>query len=201
MGYMDGLKWGDTQMTLQGIQIAAFFLFISLAKPAKQLSERRPPSEVFCLYIISSIVMQVLIQAVELATTHVQWDRDNRLALFMCSKHHLDAEFSPSIFNTVVYLISSHISLTVFAVNYQGKPHMWSLMQNKLLFNGLMISTALNLVMISGIAPFVNEMFELVPIPVDLMLSVIQLMAIDVGATLMVEAIADKLFNHGAKRF
>ena len=64
-----------------------------------------------------------------------------------------------------------------------------------------MISTALNLVMISGIAPFVNEMFELVPIPVDLMLSVIQLMAIDVGATLMVEAIADKLFNHGAKRF
>eukprot|EP00665_Eupelagonemidae_sp_cell47_P004066 gene4066-4035_t len=38
----DGVKFGDTQMTLTGVVIAVCFLFISRSRPLDELSARRP---------------------------------------------------------------------------------------------------------------------------------------------------------------
>jgi hypothetical protein len=57
--YLDGVKQGDTQMTVVGMAIAGFFFFISRSKPLKKLSKERPPARLFNPALIVSILGQV----------------------------------------------------------------------------------------------------------------------------------------------
>lgn len=53
--YLDGIKNGDSQMTLSAILNAAAFLFISQAKPMRTLSAQRPPASVLSAYAAVSV--------------------------------------------------------------------------------------------------------------------------------------------------
>ena len=60
MLYLHGVKSGDYQATLGGLSVAAFFLFISWAKPLKRLAPTRPYTTVFNTPLLLSIMGQWL---------------------------------------------------------------------------------------------------------------------------------------------
>merc|ERR1719420_2523357 len=58
--YLDGIKFGDTQMTLTGIGIAALFLFVTRSEPRDRLSKQQPRNSIFTWYMFFSMTGQVV---------------------------------------------------------------------------------------------------------------------------------------------
>jgi len=193
--FMDGLKWGDTQMTLQGLCVAGFFFFISRAKPLRTLSSQRPPSNVFSAYMIFSIIGQmlvhlyVLMEAVALVKADASWSHPV-VPYSPYVRPTADDSFRPSVFNTVVYLTYSCILLSIFTVNYSGHPHMQSLTENKAMLYGISVNWLINILLTLGAVPYLTETFELVPIPKSMFNVLCQLQLVDFCVTLVIEKVA-----------
>ena len=198
--FMDGLKWGDTQMTLQGLCVAAFFFFISRAKPLRSLSSLRPPSHVFSAYMVISILGQmgvhlyVLMQAVALVKEHPTWSHAV-VPYNAWVRPKPEDVFKPTLFNTVVYLTYSCILLSIFTVNYSGHPHMQSLTENKAMFYGIAVNWGINILLTLGAVPYLTETFELVPIPHSMFSVLCQLQLADFFVTLVIEKVAYTLLH------
>eukprot|EP00892_Ulva_mutabilis_P012294 jgi/Ulvmu1/9437/UM052_0001.1 len=60
--YLAGVKLGDIQATFQGFLSAGLFFFVANAKPLATLSPARPHQSVFCLYVMSSLLLQFAVQ-------------------------------------------------------------------------------------------------------------------------------------------
>jgi cation-transporting ATPase 13A1 len=173
--YVMGLKQGDTQMTCMGLVVAGFFFCLSRcvssayvfsclrvmfscewpvcrAKPLQELSSQRPPSSVFALSTMLSILGQFVVHLTCL-----------RMATALCHSREgtdmlmtPDAEFRPNVVNTVIFLLSACMQVTTgailslefsctrattrqvntFVVNYRGRPFMEGLHENVALWRG-----------------------------------------------------------------
>ncbi|SPQ92942.1 unnamed protein product (mitochondrion) [Plasmodiophora brassicae] len=160
--YLDGVKLGDTQMTCTGMCVAMMFLFISRAKPLDRLSAERPQSSVFTVQMFLSIVGQFCIHLCALITA-VSWAKP--YAPTDAASLNPDGEFTPNVLNTVVYLVSSSMTLATFAANYKGHPFMASLAENKALLRALMGAGAFLLGATVEMMPELNEFLELHAMP------------------------------------
>ncbi len=160
--YLDGFKSGDTQMTLVGFSIAIFFLLISWAKPVEELSPQRPHSKLFTVYMGCTVLgqfaihMMVLLTAVSWANPFVPYDKANR---------DPEGEFTPNVLNTVCFLVSTSMTVATFLCNYQGRPWMMSLRENKHLMCGLLGLDGLLFVLATDTIQPLNEMMQLAPLP------------------------------------
>ncbi|CAJ0932793.1 unnamed protein product, partial [Mesorhabditis belari] len=162
--YLDGVKFSDTQATIQGLLLAACFLFVSRSKPLRTLSRQRPLSNIFNAYTLLTVTSQfalhfsVLIYIVGLA--HEVEPRKEKI--------DLEATFSPNILNSTVYVISMALQVCTFAVNYRGRPFMESLFENKAMLYSIMFSGGAVMALAFGASDDMVTQFELVKLPLHL---------------------------------
>jgi cation-transporting ATPase 13A1 len=64
--YLEGIKFGDGQVTISGMLMSVCFLSISRAKSVDGLSKERPQPNIFNFYIIGSILGQFAVHIVTL---------------------------------------------------------------------------------------------------------------------------------------
>ncbi|XP_071710004.1 probable manganese-transporting ATPase PDR2 [Rutidosis leptorrhynchoides] len=161
--YLDGVKLGDVQATISGVFTAAFFLFISHARPLPTLSAERPHPNVFCFYVFLSLLGQFamhilfLISSVKEASKHMPDE---------CIEP--DSEFESNLVNTVSYMVSMMIQVATFAVNYMGHPFNQSISENKPFKLALMGAVVFFTVITSDVFRDLNDWLKLVPLPREL---------------------------------
>ncbi|CAL5351765.1 unnamed protein product [Camellia sinensis] len=158
--YLDGVKLGDVQATISGVFTAAFFLFISHARPLSALSAERPHPNIFCSYVFLSLLGQFslhlffLISSVREAEKYMPEE---------CIEP--DSEFHPNLVNTVSYMVSMMIQVATFAVNYMGHPFNQSITENKPFLYALLAAVGFFTVITSDLLRDLNDWLKLVPLP------------------------------------
>lgn len=161
--YLDGVKLGDIQATISGIFTAAFFLFISHARPLPTLSAERPHPNIFCAYVFLSLLGQFsihllfLISSVKEAEKHMPDE---------CIEP--DADFHPNLVNTVSYMVSMMLQVATFAVNYMGHPFNQSISENRPFRYALVAAVVFFTVITSDLFRDLNDWLKLVPLPAGL---------------------------------
>ncbi|KAJ6762341.1 CATION-TRANSPORTING ATPASE [Salix koriyanagi] len=124
--YLDGVKLGDVQATISGVFTAAFFLFISQARPLPTLSAERPHPNIFCFYVFLSLMGQFAIHLLFLMSSVKSAEK------YMPDECiEPDSDFHPNLVNTVSYMVSMMLQLATFAVNYIGHPFNQSITESK----------------------------------------------------------------------
>ena len=190
--YLDGIKYGDTQMTLQGFLLAGCFLFLSWGKPIDYLSRKRPQPNIFNFYILTSVLGQFAIHAMSLWYIVVEtkkllppdWKPDDE-----------EKKFEPNLLNTSVYLISLSMQVSTFMINYQGRPFRESLRENRPLY--LSLSSLLGIAVLSAaqISPDLNEWVELVRMPARFSEKLVLVILLDLAICLGIESVSNWLFS------
>ncbi|KAF7840196.1 putative manganese-transporting ATPase PDR2 [Senna tora] len=161
--YLDGVKLGDVQATISGVFTAAFFLFISHARPLPNLSAERPHPNVFCSYVLLSLLGQFAIHLFFLISSVKEAEK------YMPEECiEVDSEFHPNLVNTVSYMVSMMLQVATFAVNYMGHPFNQSISENKPFRYALIAAVGFFTVITSDLFRDLNDWLKLVPLPVGL---------------------------------
>nr|GLL19784.1 probable manganese-transporting ATPase PDR2 [Ipomoea trifida]GMC66479.1 probable manganese-transporting ATPase PDR2 [Ipomoea batatas]GMC68134.1 probable manganese-transporting ATPase PDR2 [Ipomoea batatas] len=161
--YLDGVKLGDVQATISGVFTAAFFLFISHARPLQNLSAERPHPNIFCAYVFLSLLGQF---AVHLFFLISSVNEANKYMPDECIEP--DSDFHPNLVNTVSYMVSMMLQVATFAVNYMGRPFNQSISENKPFLYSLLGAVGFFTVITSDLFRNLNDWLKLVPLPTGL---------------------------------
>jgi len=189
--YLDGVKYGDTQMTAMGMLGSISFMSVSRSKPLDRLSNVRPLTSIFHPALFISLLGQF---AIHLSTMMI--------AVYYAKKNlppdyeaDLDGVFKPGILNTVVFLVSNVQQVTVFVVNLQGRPFMTGLTENRPLLWSLVCTFILTFMFASESLPGLNKYFQLVPFPEDSFRDfVLQLLMFDVAGSFLFDRLMKFIF-------
>jgi cation-transporting ATPase 13A1 len=189
--YLDGVKYGDTQMTAMGMLGSISFMSVSRSKPLDRLSNVRPLTSIFHPALFISLLGQFTIH---LSTMMI--------AVYYAKKNlppdhevDLDGEFRPGILNTVVFLVSNVQQVTVFVVNLQGRPFMTGLTENRPLLWSLVCTFILTFMFASESLPGLNKYFQLVPFPTDSFRDfILQLLMFDVAGSFFFDRLMKFVF-------
>lgn len=158
--YLDGVKLGDVQATISGVFTAAFFLFISHARPLPTLSAARPHPNVFCLYVFLSLLGQFSLHIIFLISSVKEAEK------YMPDECiEPDSDFHPNLVNTVSYMVNMMIQVATFAVNYMGHPFNQSIPENKPFLYALLAAVGFFTIITSDLFRDLNDWLKLVPLP------------------------------------
>ncbi|KAL3282728.1 hypothetical protein HHI36_005899 [Cryptolaemus montrouzieri] len=200
--YLDGIKLRDMQATLQGLLLAACFLFISRSKPLKTLSKQRPLPNIFNMYTILTVLLQFtvhflcliyLVQQAKLRTP-VQEETEEMKKM---TEEEKDDLFQPNIVNSTVYIISMALQIATFAINYRGNPYMESIRQNKALLYSILGSGGVVLALTLGILPDLSAQFEIIDFPPDFRIILLQVLFADFFFSYLVDRLCLWLCGEG----
>ncbi|KCV72398.1 hypothetical protein H696_01793 [Fonticula alba] len=212
--YLAGIKFSDVQYTISGILLSVCFLSLSRAKPAENLSRKRPQANIFNFYIILSILgqfavhMYCMISVTNLAETMMAQAGVKHVI-------NLETPFEPNLLNNGIYLISLAMQVSTFAINYQGRPFRESIYENRPLFLslagvfGLCIAAASGFLHDQLVSPdgtgasateTLADWLQLVPFPAEFRQQMMRLIAIDLVGAWLVERVCNFLFADNKPR-
>ncbi|KAI9805122.1 MAG: hypothetical protein M1825_000956 [Sarcosagium campestre] len=189
--YLEGIKFGDGQVTISGMLMSVCFLSISRAKPVEQLSKERPQSNIFNPYIIGSILGQF---AVHIATLIYVSNYVHRIEPRK-DDVDLDGEFEPSLLNSAVYLLQLIQQISTFAINYQGRPFRESIRENRGMFWGLVLVSGVAFSCSTEFVPEINEKMRLVKFSNEFKVIITAVMVVDYAACWVIEAVLKRAFS------
>ena len=189
--YLDGVKYGDTQMTAMGILGSISYMSMNRSKPLNKLSPVRPLTSIFHPSLFLSLLGQF---AVHLGTMFiaVRAAKVHQPADFNVD---LDGIFKPGIVNSVVFLVSNVQQVCVFVVNLKGHPFMSGLTENAPLLYSLVGTFLLTFIFGSETVPGLNKYFQLVPFPDEEFRSyILAILAADVVLTFCWDRLMQLIF-------
>merc|ERR1711939_1210168 len=132
--YLDGIKFGDGQVTISGMMMSVCFLSISRAKSVEALSRERPQPNILNAYILGSVLGQFAIHCATLIyLSNVVYS-----IVPPSTEVDLEGEFEPSLLDSAVYLMQLIQQVSTFAINYQGRPFRESIRENRGMYWGLL---------------------------------------------------------------
>lgn len=190
--YLEGIKFGDGQVTISGMLMSVCFLSISRAKSVEGLSKERPQPNIFNFYIIGSILGQFAIHITTLIYIARFCDR-------LAPREHdiidLEGEFSPSLLNSAVYLLQLIQQISTFAINYQGRPFRESLSENRGMYWGIIGVSCIAFSCSTEFIPEINEKMRLVPFSTEFKLTMTATMIVDYIGCWIVEKLLKLVFS------
>ncbi|THG99504.1 hypothetical protein EW145_g7255 [Phellinidium pouzarii] len=188
--YLDGIKYGDYQVTITGMLMSVCFLCISRAKPVEKLSRERPLGNIFNLYVFLSILIQFAVHILSLIyITMLSNANEDRGPI------DLEAKFEPNLLNTAIYLLGLSQQVSTFAINFQGRPFREGIRENSALYYGLIGASA---VAFSGATDFVPEFsrwLQIVEMQTFFKVRLTTVMIADFGGCWLVEVVCKYLFT------
>ncbi|KAH7071845.1 hypothetical protein BKA63DRAFT_58608 [Paraphoma chrysanthemicola] len=181
--YLDGIKFGDGQVTISGMMMSVCFLSISRAKTVEALSKERPQHNIFNTYIIGSVLGQF---AVHIATLIYVSQYVQRVEP-KDPNPDLEKDFEPSLLNSAIYLLQLIQQISTFAINYQGRPFRESIRENKGMYWGLVSVSGVAFSCATEFIPELNNKLKLVPFTTDFKVMITGVMLLDFGACWIIE--------------
>lgn len=184
--FLDGVKFGDFQMTASGLISVIIFMLVTQAKPMDQLASYRPPASIFTMYFWVSVLSQfsvhlyAVLAASDLVKTSAQVAQEDL---------DLDSTFKPNALNSVMFLVAMSIQNITFAMNYQGRPFVASFFDYKPLLFAVTTSFVLTLAVMFEISPALNSLLEFAPFPsAEFRMQLVKIILADMAATVAVES-------------
>ncbi|CAA9996161.1 unnamed protein product [Nesidiocoris tenuis] len=197
--YLDGIRFSDMQATLQGLLLAACFLFISRSKPLKVLSKQRPLPNIFNVYTVLTVLLQFAVHFVCLVYLVQQANARSpqKPPKPSFADNEEESEFEPSLLNSTVYMISMALQVSTFAINYRGHPFMESLFENKPFMYIILCSTASIFALALGAFPDIAYQFEIVDFDPEFRIILVCVLCADFFFSYAVDRLCLWVFGEG----
>ncbi|KAI0079207.1 endoplasmic reticulum Ca-transporting P-type ATPase [Panus rudis PR-1116 ss-1] len=190
--YLDGIKFGDYQVTISGMLMSVCFLCISRAKPVEKLSKERPLGNIFNLYVLLSVLLQFALHIVSLVyitqLSHVMEPREGPI--------DLDAKFEPNLLNTAIYLLGLSQQVSTFAINFQGRPFREGISENPALYWGLVGASAVAFSGATDFMPELNRWLQIVEMTTSFKVQLTAAMIIDFAGCWIIEVTLKHFFGN-----
>ncbi|KIP05730.1 hypothetical protein PHLGIDRAFT_30782 [Phlebiopsis gigantea 11061_1 CR5-6] len=187
--YLDGIKFGDYQVTITGMLMSVCFLCISRAKPVEKLSRERPLGNIFNLYVLLSVLFQFALHIASLVyITALSRTYEERGVI------DLEAKFEPNLLNTAIYLLGLSQQVSTFAINFQGRPFREGIRENSALFWGLVGASAVAFSGATDFMPEMNRWLQIVEMEKLFMVKLTTTMAVDFAGCYLIEIVCKWLF-------
>ncbi|KAG6833024.1 hypothetical protein H0H87_012282 [Tephrocybe sp. NHM501043] len=178
--YLDGIKFGDYQVTVTGMLMSVCFLCISRAKAVEKLSRERPLGNIFNFYVLLSVLLQFALHIVSLVyITNLTHSYETRGPI------DLEAKFEPSLLNTAIYLLG---------LSQQGRPFREGIRENPALWWGLVGASAVAFSGATDFMPELNRWLQIVEMEDSFKIRLTAMMIIDFAGCYILEKTCKFLF-------
>ncbi|ODO09383.1 hypothetical protein I350_02983 [Cryptococcus amylolentus CBS 6273] len=187
--YLDGIKFGDYQVTITGMMMSVCFLCISRAKPVEKLSKERPLGNIFNFYVLLSVLLQFAVHIITLVyITGLSKSLEDRGAI------DLEKKFEPTLLNTAIYLLGLSQQVSTFVLNFQGRPFREGIRENPPLYYGLLGASLVAYCGATDFIPELNRWLQLVEMTSSFRFRLATSMALDFLLCYVVETGCKALF-------
>jgi len=187
--YLDGIKFGDYQVTITGMLMSVCFLCISRAKPVEKLSRERPLGNIFNFYVLLSVLIQFGLHIASLV-----YITNLSHAYEAMGPIDLEAKFEPSLLNTAIYLLGLSQQVSTFTINFQGRPFREGIRENKALWYGLVGASAVAFSGATDLVPEMNRWLQIVEMKDSFKFRLTMAMIIDFVGCWVIEVLCKYLF-------